>query len=158
MKTPVFFLAAIGLCFAAIGCQQLDLTPEGDPNRVVTGTVTFGENTLFPPGSEVLVRVVDTSVMERPLETPGMEIPVVDRGRPIKTERVLGSQIIRSPGVTPVPFSIEFYADDARLRRGLAIDARISLEGRVQYRTLTAHMLTLGSVRFPQEVVVQAVR
>jgi uncharacterized lipoprotein YbaY len=158
MKIPASLLLAAGLCFLAAGCQQLDLTPEGDPQRVVTGNVTLGAETLFPAGTEVVVRVVDTTTLDRPSATPGMGIPVVDRGQPIKTERVLGEQVIPSPGVTPVPFSIEFRADDAALRRGLLIDVRISFEGRVQYRTLTAHMLTLTGVRFPQEVAVQPVR
>lgn len=158
MKTPTFCLLVAGLCFAAFGCQQLDLTPEGDPQRVVTGQVTIGMETLFPPGTEVVVRVVDATPEERPAASPNLGVPIVDRGMPVKTERVLGEQTIRSPGVTPVPFRVEFTADDAALRRGLSIDARISFEGRVQYRTLTAHMLTLTGVRFPQEVAVQPVR
>lgn len=158
MKTPASFLFALALFFTGAGCQQLDLTPEGDPQRVVTGKVTLGDTTLFPPGTEVVVRVVDNSVMERPHGVAGADIPIVDRNRPIPVERVLGEQIVRSPGVTPVPFRVEFRADDAALRRGLLIDVRISFEGKVRYRTLTAHMLTLTGVRFPQEVAVQPVR
>jgi uncharacterized lipoprotein YbaY len=158
MKTPAFLLAALALGFAAGGCQQLDLTPEGDPQRVVTGHVTLGAETLFPPGTEVVVRVVDTMLNERPNGAAGIDIPVVDRAKPIKSERVLGDDVILSPGVAPVPFRIEFEADDAMLRRGLTIDVRISFDGRVQYRTLTAHMLTLSGVRYPQEVAVQPVR
>ena len=158
MKTPALFVFLAGLCVALAGCQQLDLTPEGDPQRVVSGNVTIGAATLLPAGTEVVVRVVDLSPVERPAAMPNLGMPVVDRPPPVKTERVLGEQVIRSPGVTPVPFSVEFNADDAALRRGLTIDVRISFEGRVQYRTLTAHMLTLTSVRFPQEVAVQPVR
>ena len=57
-----------------------------------------------------------------------------------------------------VPYRIEFQADDALLRHGVNLDARISYDGRVRYRMLDARALTLSSVRFPQEIAVQPVQ
>lgn len=156
MKTPRFFvLAALGLLAALAGCQQLDLTPEGDPQRTVTGTVTVGESTLFPPETEVLVRVTDRP--QNDLVSVGADANVVARNRDLGIERVLGEQRIKAPGVNSFPFRVDFQATDAQLRRGVNIDVRISYDGRLQYRTINAHALTLSGLRFPQEVAVQRV-
>src|SRR4051812_15381036 len=101
MKIPA--LLVLAFCGALTGCQQLDLTPESDPQRVVSGVVNFGVDTLLPPGTEVVVRVVDTTALGKQNPVPGTELPVVDNTHAVKTERVLGEQVIRSPGVTPVP-------------------------------------------------------
>jgi uncharacterized lipoprotein YbaY len=45
----------------------------------------------------------------------------------------------------PVPFRIEFSADDALLRRGVNLEARISVAGRLRYTTTLAHPLTLAN-------------
>lgn len=156
MKIPAYrLLAVLGLWLALTGCQQIDLTPESDPQRVVTGTVKLPADIIFPPETEVLVRVVDNTATELAGTTPPGDIPTLDRGRPAKSERSLGEHIIRAPAGQPVPFQVEFRADDKLMRRGVLIDVRISYHRRVQFRTLSAHMLTLSSLRFPQEVWVQ---
>jgi uncharacterized lipoprotein YbaY len=117
--------AAAGLALA--GCGQLDLTPEGDPSRVVTGQVEIGEETALPADTVVTVRVVDATAVGVP-------------------PQVLGSQTIKNPGVSPVPFRVEFRAEDEVMRRGLNIEARVSMGGRVRYFNLNHHVLTLGNV------------
>lgn len=157
MKTPRLVAALLGLWLVVTGCQNLDLTPETDPERVVSGTITMTADVQFPPDAELVVRVVDQTTIERPKLT-GVETPVVDSNPPPKIERVLGEQVMRAPGGKPIPFRVEFRADDATMRRGLNIEARISQGGKVRYRTLNAHLLTLASLQFPHEVVVDPVQ
>jgi len=151
-------LAALGF-FLAAGCSHLDLTPETDPNRVVTGTVNF--RAPLPPGAEIQVRVIDASAAEFARATPRNDLPLGDRAKvPAPSERVLGEQKITLASATrdPVPFRIEFQADDALLRHGLNLDARISHGGRVRHRMINAHAITLSSVRFPQELDLEPVQ
>lgn len=147
----------LGLLFSGAGCQQLDLTPEGNPARVVAGVVNLRPDILFPPDTEVVVRMIDNTPVEKTATTAGADTPA-DRIRPGAAERVLGEQVIRAPAGKPVPFRIEFAAADAQLRRGLNLDVRISYHGRVQFRTLNAHVVTLSSVQYPQEVWVETAR
>lgn len=151
------FAVALGLSLAAAGCQSLDLAPESDPERVVSGTITMTSDVQFPPDAELVVRVIEHTTVER-TRLAGAEAPVVDNNPAPKIERVLGEQVIRAPGAKPIPFRVEFRADDATLRRGLNIDARLSQGGKLRYRTLNAHLLTLGSVSYPHEVVVEPVQ
>lgn len=153
-----FFLAAICLIAANTGCQQLDVTPEGDPQRTLSGTVNLAGESLLPPHTEVVIRVVQTTNLERVGALGRSDLPVAGQGPKETTERVLGEQVIRSPGVQPIPFQLEYRADDATLRHGLNVDVRVSFEGKVRYRTLNAHVLTLSSAPFPHTVWVQEVR
>jgi uncharacterized lipoprotein YbaY len=163
MKSPAIILrsalAAFSLLLVTAGCSHLDLTPETDPNRVVAGTVNF--RSTLPAGAEVYVRVIDPSTSEPPRPIPATDVPLGDRAKvQMTTERVLGDQTIKLALAThePVPFRIEFRADDALLRHGLNLDARISYEGRVHHRTLNARAISLGSVRYPQEVTVEPIQ
>lgn len=160
MKSTFLLLAALGLAIVGAGCGHVDLTPAGDPQRTVTGVVTMNlDQVLFPPGTEVVVRVIDTAPPERPINAlAGTDQILPERNPLAKYERVVGEQIVRSPGVAPVPFTIEFEADDATMRRGLTLDARISLEGKLQYRAMSTPVVTLGNYRQKQEIAVEAVR
>ena len=57
----------------------------------------------------------------------------------------------------PVSFRIEYTADDAMLRRGLNVEARVSFGGKLRYRTINAHVVTLASSAYRQDVAVQPV-
>ncbi len=149
------FLACLGCLVLALaaGCQQLDVTPETGPDRVVTGVVNLKPDILFPADTQVLIRIVDTSGPQR---TTGANEIVVPQGTRMPDERVVAEQTIRSPSGKPVPFQIEFKASETLMRRGLLIDVRVSYHNRVQFRTLNAHMLSLSNLRLAQEVWVQA--
>lgn len=149
---PVLGLAAL---LVGAGCGTLDLATTSNPRRVVTGTIR-GDVPL-PGGAEIVVRVIDTA--GRPASRPGSDLPVADRAAPPIAERVLGQQVQPLAAAThePVPFRVEFEADDATLRRGLNIDVRVSTGLRVRFRTVRAHVLTLASSQYPQEILVQAV-
>jgi uncharacterized lipoprotein YbaY len=116
--------AAAALALA--GCGQLDLTPEGDPSRVVTGQVEIGEDVALPADTVVTVRVEDASAVGMP-------------------PQVLGAQTIKNPGVAPVPFRVEYRAEDDVLRRGLNIEVRVSIGGKVRYFNQNQHVVTLGT-------------
>jgi hypothetical protein len=153
MKSAIS-LAALTFLLTGLGCGHVDLAPAGNPDRVLTGSVRAPA--ALPAGTEIVVRVVDPS----PSMTPAIrsELPIVDRGRPAPSERILGEyrHTLTTPTIDPVPFKVEYHVDDTELRQGLNVDVRISHDGRVRYRTISAHVITLASSPFPQEVPVQA--
>jgi uncharacterized lipoprotein YbaY len=157
MKNPVRLFLAAAMLLLVTACQHIELAQETDPDRVVAGTITLASDMAFPPDAELVVRIVDLTPTERPRMTTGVELPIVDHSQNQKTERVLGEQVIRAPGAKPIPFRVEFRADDDAMRRGLNIDARVSIDGKVRYRTLSAHAVTLASVQFPHEVYIEPV-
>jgi uncharacterized lipoprotein YbaY len=138
MKPALALLSAVA-ALALAGCGQLDLTPEGDPGRVLAGTVEIGEDIALPADAVVTVRVVDLSNAALP-------------------PQVLGSQTITSPGVSPIPFHVGYRADDAALRRGLNIEARISFGGRVRYYNMNRYAVTLGNAAEDHRVTVSRTR
>lgn len=125
MKSLLGLLAAVA-ALGLSGCGQLDLTPEGDPSRVLTGEVQIGGEIALPADTVVTVRIIDESAVGMP--------PLV-----------LGSQTIRNPGVAPISFRVEYRAVDDALRRGLNVEARVSYGGRVRYFNLNRYAVTLGN-------------
>lgn len=158
MKIPAsrFLLGLAALC-AVAGCAQIEVTPEGNPDRVLNGVVNL--RATVPAGTQVLVRVVDRS--NRDLERPTQkDLPIADRVKPQPVERVLGehTQTLAAATGGPVPFRIEYHADDATLRRGLHVEARVSVEGRVRHRNVSAHVVTLASSPYKQEIAADPVQ
>lgn len=152
----VALLALAAACLFGAGCGSLDVTPPGDPDRVLNGTVKAGE--ALPAGTEIVVRLL-ASLAPEPARVPAGDLPVATRPTAMAAERLLGefTQTLTAATNDPVPFTIPFHADDAVLRRGVNVEARVSVGGRVRYRTINAHVVTLNSARFPQEVAVQPV-
>jgi uncharacterized lipoprotein YbaY len=151
------FLYALGALLGLGGCAQIDIAPEGDPSRVLAGTVAA--SSPLPAGAEIVVRILDTSVRDTP-RTMGADVVAPDRNSQLAIEREVASSTQLLPGAIdgPVPFRIEYQATDAQLRRGLTVDVRISFDGRVRYRTVSAHIVTLASAQQPHEVFVQPLR
>jgi len=133
MKIASTLLAVAALALS--GCGQMDLTPEGDPGRVLTGTVDVGQETALPQDATVTVRVVDMTNSAKP--------PVV-----------LGSQTIKNPGVAPVRFRVEFRAEDEVLRQGLNVDARISYGGQIRFYNVNKYAVTLGNAADEHRITV----
>jgi uncharacterized lipoprotein YbaY len=158
MKTnlPVL-IAAAAVALLAAGCANLDVTPESNPERVLTGTVTA--RAMLPAGAQVLVRVVEVSNRDVG-RAAGSDLPVVNRPPAMPIERVVGeqTQILAAATNDPVPYRIEYRADDTTLRRGLNVEARISVEGKVRHRNVSAHVLTLASSPYKHEIVVDPVQ
>jgi uncharacterized lipoprotein YbaY len=129
---------AVFTLLAVAGCGQLDLTPESDPSRVLTGTVDWGDSSAMAPETTVTVRVVDSTRTGMP--------PVV-----------LGSQTIRDPAEQPVAFRVEYHADDDVLRRGLNVEVRVSWGGKVRYFNVNGHAVTLGNAADAHRITVNPV-
>jgi len=125
-RSFLFVFAAL-LAFAA--CKQLDLSSPSSTDRVLTGIVTTqnANPAELPRSAEVTVQIVDLS-------------------RGANQPEILGEQTIKSPAAWPVPFSIEFSADDALLLRGVGVDARVSVGGKLRYVTRIAHPVTVANV------------
>lgn len=157
-KTTLVLWLATGLAWlAGAGCAHIDTTPGGDVDRAIAGTVNFRGDLVLPPDAEVVVRLIDAMGPGQALPPPSQDLPVANRPRAVATEQVLGEQTIKAPAAGPVPFRIEYTADDAMLRHGLNLDARISFGGRVQFRTVTTRAVTLGNATDKHEIWVQAV-
>ena len=156
MKKLLLSLVAAGLSFTLPGCSHLDLAPEGNPNRILNGTVAFSGG--LPTGAEVSVRILDSSARDFVPRTKS-ELPLGDRAQTMAADRVVGEQVqtLAAPTIEPVPFRLEYQATDAMLRHGLNVEARISYGGRVRFRTIQAHVLTLASAPFRHDVAVDAV-
>ncbi|MEX2044253.1 MAG: hypothetical protein WD941_02795 [Opitutus sp.] len=154
MKFPVILAATVTLALIA-GCGHIDVTPEGDPNRVLNGTVA--SQYALPSGAEVLVRIIDRT--NRQASQPAPDLPVAGVARAPGMERIVAenTQTLAAASVEPVPFRLEYRADDATLRHGLNIDVRVSHGGKLRYRNLRAHVLTLGNSPYRQDVTVDPV-
>ncbi len=128
-------MALVAAALAFSGCGQLDLTPEGDPGRVLTGRIELSDGAALPADSVVTVRVVDPTNTGMPPE-------------------VLGSQTLQNPGAGPIEFRVVYRAEDEVLRRGLNIEARVSTGGKVKYFNMNKYALTLGNAAAPHPITV----
>ncbi len=147
--------AALYLLVLGAGCGHLDVAPEGSPNRVLKGTLTTG--VALPAGAEIMVRLIARNPTE-PVRPAGGDLPVASRPG-LEAERILGEhvQTLSAAAGEPVPFQIEYQADDAMVRHGLNLEARVIYGGRVRFRTVNAHVVTLRSAPYRQDLMVQAV-
>ena len=153
MKTfPLFLLAAFAALFAGAGCSHIEITPEGDPNRTVNGTVEFRSEIMLPDDAVVVVRVVDLAGTEQMRAAANNDLPLGDRAKVEPAPQVLGEQTIKGAKGGSIPFQVAYIADDSLLRHGLNIDARISFAGKVRFRTAVAHVLTLANAEYPHTV------
>jgi len=158
MKRLFASLAFAAVVFGLAGCGHVDLSPEGDPNRVVTGTVAVRMDLLPPPDAEVVVRVVEPPDVKTAEAKAANDIVIGERGTLERPERVIGEQVIHAPSSLPVSFRIEFHADDVTMRRGLNLEARISWGHRVRFRNLESQAITLATVGQPQIIRLEPVR
>jgi uncharacterized lipoprotein YbaY len=135
MKYPALpcMLLLLGLLFAA-GCAYVEVTPIGDSERVLVGKVTYVPAEAVPAGAILSVRVVDASSV-----TSG---PVL-----------LGQQRVAISGEPPFEFRAEYRADDNLLRRGVTVEAKILVNGKLRYANLTAHVVTLGRATGSHEIM-----
>ena len=142
-----------------VGCSHLDFAPPGDPDRVLTGTVSYSGT--LPDNAEVLVRVVDPS--PRPANadtlTPPNQPPLLNRPvtATIATNAAigpqeLGVQVIKHPGASPLAYRVEYRAEDEVLRHGVNIEVRITYDGRVRMFNSNQYSVTLPDVKDPHPI------
>lgn len=130
MKYFAAALVLLALVGFAAGCGTLDTGEASFGDRVAEGVISFhlAGTEPMPADAEVIVKVVDMSA---------------GNGR----GEVLGEQTIVNPSHSPIPFRIEYRAEDPVLRRGLNIDARISIGGKLAYYTANAHPITASNAK-----------
>ncbi len=107
----------------------------------LTGRVTYRTRQALPAGATIDVRLLDVSRMDVPAQELG-RIVIVTKGEQ-----------------APVPFAIRYDANAIDARRRYSVQATITIEGRVAFRTTTAHLvLTNGGSGTDVEVVVEPQR
>ena len=128
MKYFAAVLVMLAMVGFTAGCGTLDTKEASFGDRVAEGVITFhlAGTEPMPADAEVIVKVVDMSS---------------GNGR----GEVLGEQTIVNPSRSPIPFRIDYRAEDPVLRRGLNIDARISIRGKLAYYTANAHPITASN-------------
>jgi len=155
IPNPFLLLTACTALFAGAGCANVEVAPEGDPHRSLNGTVEFRADVTLPADAVVVVRVVDPAGIEQQRLAVNKDLPLGDRAKLEPVPQVLAEQTINGPQGVSIPFHIEFIADDGLLQHGLNIDARISYDGKVRFRTANAHVVTLSNVEYPHTVWVE---
>jgi len=93
-------------------CEHLDIRPESSAARVLQGTIHFRSGITAPPNAVVVVRILDAAPKERPCVAG--DLAVGDRVRMDAPPQVLGEQLIEGAAGTPIPFRIEYTADEAK--------------------------------------------
>jgi hypothetical protein len=153
---------AFSVCCAAVlsllvGCANIDVSPAGNPNRMLKGAIDVG--IPLPAGTEVSIRLLAGTGLDAPRPAGG-DLPIAPTQSTAATERVVAAHsfALKAPSKESIDFAFEYEADDAQLRRGLTLDVRISHSGKLRYRTVRSHVVSLSSSPFPQRVQVQAVR
>lgn len=157
MKPLLNLLGLAALTLAAAGCGHLDMARGSDPNRVVTGSVAVRMSLMPPPDAELTVRVLEPSDTTAAPAAMGRDLVIGERGAQMRPERIVGEQVITAPGSLPVTYRLEFRADDAQLRRGLMLEARIAWGRKVRFRTVEAPVLTLENLGQPHTILLAPV-
>jgi uncharacterized lipoprotein YbaY len=130
-------IAAALAALAFAGCGQLDLTPEGNPSRVLVGSVELENGSALPADATITVRVVDKSNMGMP-------------------PQVLGSKTVTNPGGdAPVNFRVEYWAEDEVLREGLSVEVRVAYGGKIRYYNRSGYSINLGNAANTHRITVQ---
>ncbi len=148
-------LALGGVLLATVGCTHVDVTSGAGSNHVVTGIVKCPTRLVAPPDSEVAVRIVGGAGAAASIGA-GNDL-IVDRHEGGAAGAVIAEQTIHAPWTMPVPFQIEFRADEVRLRQGLNLEARISWGGRVRYRSVESQVITPANLDKPYTLWVEPV-
>lgn len=148
----------LGSVLALSGCGSLDVGQATNPDRVLNGVVNVGAP--LPAGAEITVRLVAPPATVEAPRPAGAELPVVARPTLQNLERVLAeqTQTLTAGTSDPVPFRLSYYAEDAVLRRGLSLEARVAVGGHLRFRTINAHVVTLNSSFNRQELALQPVQ
>jgi uncharacterized lipoprotein YbaY len=135
MKIAPLACALLGLGLLLGGCSYVEISPVEDGDRVMTGKVNYVPADPVPEGAVLSVRIVDNSK-----STSG---PVL-----------LGQQRIPISGSPPFEFRAEYRADDTLMLRGVNVEAKILVNGKLRYGNLTAYVVTLNRALAAQEIMV----
>ena len=156
MKNPSWPAGCAAAVFLLVGCGHvdLDLTPEGNPNRVLTGTVEFPDAVNLPADAVVVVRVLGV-LPPNPQAVSGMlGQPPAPGAQAELPPQVLGEQRIKAPPAPPIPFRIDYRATDDQLSAGLKVEARVSVGGTVRWFNRNSYSINLNNVGDPHTITV----
>jgi len=156
MKNRFGLLGGVAAAVVLAGCghMAMDLTPEGNPDRVLTGTVDFSNAVTLPGDAVVVVRVLGflppnpqaVAGVPGALPAPGSEAEM--------PPQVLGEQTIKDPPAAPIPYRLEYQATDDQLRAGLKLEARVSYGGKVRWFNVNSYSVNLNNVGDPHGITV----
>lgn len=135
MKITPLACVALLLGLFLGGCSHLDISPVGDGDRVMTGKVSYVPADPVPAGAILSIRIVDNSKAESG--------PVL-----------LGQQRVAISGPPPFEFRAEYRADDTLMRRGVNVEAKILVNGKLRHSNLTSHVVMLHRATDIQEITV----
>ena len=112
-----------------------------EPVATLNGTVAYRTRQALPAGSVIEVRLADVSRADAPAELLARQVIVTS-----------GEQV-------PIAFALTYSADAIQARRRYVVQATISVDMRVQFRTTTAHIVfENGPPAGPVAIVVEAAR
>ena len=107
----------------------------------LTGTVAYRTRQALPSGAVVEVRLVDISRADAPAEVLARQVMVTT-----------GEQV-------PLSFSMTYVPDTLESGHRYAVQATITLDGRVRFRTATVHPLAAeGTSLAPMAIMLEATR
>lgn len=152
-------LVGCSLLALALGaCSHVDLRPEGNPDRVLSGSVQVPMDLMPPPDAELVVRLIDPAQIGLSSAQVAKDLVIGERGARELPETVVAQQVIRAPAAFPASFRLEYTATDAQLRHGLNLEARLWWGGKLRFRNLEAQVVTLETAGSPQTILMQPAR
>ncbi|MCA0317719.1 MAG: YbaY family lipoprotein [Proteobacteria bacterium] len=113
---------AAGLAGLVLGLHGAAAMAE---TRTLRGTVTYRERMALPPSAVVEVKLVDISLADAP-------------------SRTIAEMTKTGPGQVPIPYELRFDSAEILPRHSYALQARITVDGRLWFITTTRHSVFAG--------------
>ncbi|MCF7733054.1 MAG: YbaY family lipoprotein [Cephaloticoccus sp.] len=132
MKTLPALLFWAGMSLFVAGCSH-DGGPAHALRPTMTGTVNFKARLTLPPTAALTVRLLDKTKADAPAV-------------------VLAERSISNPGNPPIAFALPYPFGGITATRRYVIDARIEVEGRLQFYSMETHEVTPQNAALPHEV------
>jgi uncharacterized lipoprotein YbaY len=131
LPTMKILLSALALCVLwCAGCGHFDTTPQPVGDRTLSGKVNIRSEVALAPGAVVTVRLLDVSQPDAP-------------------GKVLDEQTITTTGNPAVAFRLAYKAEDIQPPKRARIDARLAVDGKLRFYTVTAYPVTPGNADAP---------
>jgi uncharacterized lipoprotein YbaY len=119
-------------------CGHLDIQPQPQGDRVLTGTVNFRADAPLPDNAVAVVRLLDITQADQP-------------------PQVIAVQTIQRATSSPLAFSLECKVEDLLPPKHVRIEARISVGGKLRYASINAVPITASRVDHPFEIWIESV-
>lgn len=137
MRVSPFILVPAGVAVALAACA----TPPAAEQAEITGTATYRERILLPPGHVLTVRLEDVSLADAPA-------------------RVLAEQVTPLEGrAPPYAFTLAYDPETIQANHSYAVRAEIRDEtGRLRFTTDTRHAVITGGSAMSVDIVMVGAR